>query len=177
MNPLLRRYSSTILRSSVGAPARHRVPTPSVVSVVAAGALLSSAGAVWFVQSEVGDLEGFQRACRFYSVAIPAYSKYRYLQAFQNSGSDEDEETWRQLHVAESKKGLDTILELRGFYIKNGQMCASNIGNAFPKVWQNTMSVLQDRVPPRPFSVVREVVEGKEGEYTFDVGGVSCPSN
>jgi len=44
-------------------------------------------------------------------------------------------------------------------------MCASNIGDAFPPIWQDTMSVLQDEVPPQPFSVVKSVVES---ELDFD---------
>jgi predicted unusual protein kinase regulating ubiquinone biosynthesis (AarF/ABC1/UbiB family) len=33
-------------------------------------------------------------------------------------------------------------------------MAASNIGNGFPKIWQETMSVLQDECPSKPFDVV-----------------------
>ena len=111
------------------------------------------------VKEEVGNLEGLTRSLTFYSVGIPAYLKYEYYYRFLNSGSEEHEAEWRNLHASESKKGLDTILKLRGFYIKNGQMCASNIGNAFPKIWQDTMSVLQDGVPPRSYETVKEVIE------------------
>ena len=47
-------------------------------------------------------------------------------------------------------------------------MCASNIGNAFPPIWQDTMSVLQDHVPPQDFSVIRQVIESElDFENTF----------
>ena len=44
-------------------------------------------------------------------------------------------------------------------------MCSANIGNAFPPVWQDTMSVLQDQVPPQPFHIVEEIVKS---ELDFD---------
>ncbi|EED95588.1 predicted protein [Thalassiosira pseudonana CCMP1335] len=77
---------------------------------------------------------------------------------------DSPDEVWDQLHEATSKNGLDKILELQGFYIKSGQMCAANIGNAFPKIWQDTMSVLQDECPAEPFEVVKGIVEGEYGK-------------
>ena len=38
-------------------------------------------------------------------------------------------------------------------------MAASNIGNAFPKIWQHTLSVLQDQCPHKEFAVVRSIIE------------------
>lgn len=43
-------------------------------------------------------------------------------------------------------------------------MCAANIGNAFPKIWQETMSVLQDGCPAKEFSVVKSTVEQEMGK-------------
>mmetsp|Transcript_34574 Transcript_34574/g.42285 ORF Transcript_34574/g.42285 Transcript_34574/m.42285 type:complete len:493 (-) Transcript_34574:134-1612(-) len=84
---------------------------------------------------------------------------------FRNAPDDE----WDDLHADTSRKGLNKILELRGFYIKSGQLCAANIGNAFPKVWQDTMSVLQDECPPKDFSVVKRVIESEMGRPLNDV--------
>lgn len=53
-------------------------------------------------------------------------------------------EVWDKLHEETSKAGLDKIMELQGFYVKSGQMCAANIGNAFPPIWQDTMVSLFD---------------------------------
>jgi hypothetical protein len=47
------------------------------------------------------------------------------------------------LHDEWAPKALNKILELRGFYIKTGQMAASNVGNAFPDKWVRTMEVSQ----------------------------------
>lgn len=48
-------------------------------------------------------------------------------------------------------------------------MCAANIGNAFPKIWQDTMSVLQDECPSQPFEVVKSIVESEYGKSIHDV--------
>lgn len=48
-------------------------------------------------------------------------------------------------------------------------MCAANIGNAFPQVWQDTMSVLQDDCPAQPFNVVKSIVESEYGKRMSDI--------
>eukprot|EP00984_Skeletonema_dohrnii_P026132 scaffold15425_cov141-Skeletonema_dohrnii-CCMP3373.AAC.5 len=79
------------------------------------------------------------------------------------------DEVWDELHEETSKAGLDKIMELQGFYVKSGQMAAANIGNAFPKIWQDTMSVLQDECPSEPFEVVKSIVESEYGCDLHDV--------
>ena len=48
-------------------------------------------------------------------------------------------------------------------------MCAANIGNAFPKIWQDTMSVLQDECPSQPFEVVKSIVESEYGKDIHEI--------
>ena len=71
------------------------------------------------------------------------------------------DEVWDELDNETSKVALEKILELEGFYYKAGQLCASNFGDAFPEIWRDTMSVLQDQVPPQPFQVVRKIMESE----------------
>jgi hypothetical protein len=89
---------------------------------------VSAAYLVGHLQEELGGLEGIERSLSFYSVAIPRYIEYRMMQWTDSNGDKNDE--WEELHRRASKQGLDKIMELRGFYIKTGQMAASNIGNA-----------------------------------------------
>jgi aarF domain-containing kinase len=79
------------------------------------------------------------------------------------------DEVWDELHKETSLAGLNKILELQGFYVKSGQMCAANIGNAFPKIWQDTMSVLQDECPSEPFEVVKGIVESEFNKDLYDI--------
>jgi len=116
------------------------------------------------LNDHVGGREGLVRTVSFYSLAIPKYIEYR-MHMLMNSPDD----VWDKLHEETSKAGLDKIMELQGFYIKSGQMCAANIGNAFPKIWQDTMSVLQDECPSQPYEVVKSIVESEYGKSIHDV--------
>jgi len=40
----------------------------------------------------------------------------------------------------------------------SGQLAAANVGNAFPEIWQDTMSVFQDKVPHYDFKTVKGIV-------------------
>ena len=82
---------------------------------------------------------------------------------------DSPDATWESLHKETSARGLEKILELQGFYIKSGQMCAANIGNAFPPVWVDTMSILQDECPAEDFDVIRSIVEKEYGRKLTEV--------
>lgn len=97
-----------------------------------------------------GTLEGLQRSIIFYSFGIPKYILYRYYMYMKPN----NDTFWDQLNSATSSEGLDIILKLQGFYIKCGQLCASNIGNSFPIIWQNTMSILQDQCPYQDYNNV-----------------------
>jgi predicted unusual protein kinase regulating ubiquinone biosynthesis (AarF/ABC1/UbiB family) len=74
-------------------------------------------------------------------------------------------DVWDKLDEETAATALDLAYELEGFYYKGGQMVAANMGDAFPKIWQDTMSVLQDQVPPQEFSVIKKIVES---ELDFD---------
>jgi aarF domain-containing kinase len=141
---------------------------------IAAAAALGVGGAsatayvVHYVHDHFGGTEGLNRAFHFYSLAIPKYAVYRYHQ-WRGSPSS----VWEELDRETSKQGLECILQLKGFYIKCGQMAASNIGDAFPVVWQETMSVLQDQVPPEDYEsvilpILNQELDFEETFLTFD---------
>lgn len=120
---------------------------------------VATAAAAKVMHDEVGGMEALKRTINFYSLAIPKYIEYRTHMLLRSS-----DEKWEELDRETSQKGLEKILELRGFYIKSGQMCAANIGNAFPRIWQETMSVLQDQCPSKPFDVVKSIIETEYGK-------------
>lgn len=123
---------------------------------VVGGLAITVAGGLKYAHDHFGGLEGLERSAAFYSLAIPYYIQYRMHQY-----KDPPEEKWDELHQEASQDALDIMLRLKGFYIKSGQMCAANIGNAFPRIWQDTMSVLQDEVPAKDFEIVKQVVESE----------------
>eukprot|EP00527_Entomoneis_sp_CCMP2396_P006394 CAMPEP_0198155298 /NCGR_PEP_ID=MMETSP1443-20131203/69064_1 /TAXON_ID=186043 /ORGANISM="Entomoneis sp., Strain CCMP2396" /LENGTH=608 /DNA_ID=CAMNT_0043822045 /DNA_START=84 /DNA_END=1910 /DNA_ORIENTATION=- len=130
---------------------------------VIGGLVITVAGGVKWLHDHLGGTEGFQRSASFYSKAIPRYLMYRYHMVM-----DSPNEVWEELDKETSKIALEKMLELEGFYYKAGQMCASNLGDAFPQIWRDTMSVLQDQVPPQPFDVVKKTIESEmDFEKTF----------
>mmetsp|Transcript_12349 Transcript_12349/g.18653 ORF Transcript_12349/g.18653 Transcript_12349/m.18653 type:complete len:579 (+) Transcript_12349:44-1780(+) len=131
---------------------------------LASGTILTTAAAITYINNHVGGSDGLVRTVSFYSLAIPKYIQYRAHMIMQSP-----DEVWDELHEETSKAGLDKIMELQGFYVKSGQMAAANIGNAFPKIWQDTMSVLQDECPSEPFEVVKSIVESEYGCDLHDV--------
>ncbi|MDB4977416.1 MAG: Ubiquinone biosynthesis monooxygenase UbiB [Myxococcaceae bacterium] len=58
---------------------------------------------------------------------------------------------------------LDAMLSLRGVYIKLGQVL-SIMGGFLPRVYIKKLSVLQDKVPPHPYSEVEAVFRAQFGK-------------
>lgn len=120
---------------------------------VVGGLVMTTVGTLRYTYDQVGSLEGLQRSCNFYSFAIPKYVEYRY-----HMWKKSPQSVWDDLDKATSARALAKILQLQGFFCKCGQMCASNVGDAFPVIWQDTMAVLQDQVPPQTFETVKAIV-------------------
>ncbi|GMH61085.1 hypothetical protein TrST_g378 [Triparma strigata] len=132
---------------------------------IAFGAVLSSYLGFQHLKSELGGTTlGLSRSLSFYSLAIPTYFRYKYLQSFEPTSQP----LWDALDTEASQRGLEKILDLRGFYVKTGQMAATNIGGAFPRIWSDTMSVLQDGVPPKPSNTVMQTIK-KDGFNLKDI--------
>lgn len=135
--------------------------------IAAAGITATTAAIIKTVHDEVGGTDGLKRSVAFYSLAIPGFLKYK-----MHMMLDSPDEAFDKLNDYYSQKGLEKILELGGFYTKTGQMAAANVGDAFPKIWQERMSILQDQCPSKPFEVVKQIVEedfgGKALEEVFD---------
>jgi ubiquinone biosynthesis protein len=71
----------------------------------------------------------------------------------------------RGLRVDErnAQRLLDAMLSLRGVYIKLGQVL-SIMGGFLPRVYIKKLSVLQDKVPPHPYSEVEQVFRDSFGK-------------
>ncbi|MCB9332066.1 MAG: AarF/ABC1/UbiB kinase family protein [Lewinellaceae bacterium] len=73
------------------------------------------------------------------------------------------------LHIRNAERVKKAILQLNGLFIKIGQML-SILSNFLPEAFQKPLEELQDRIPPRPYSEVRERLEqefGKAPEQCF----------
>lgn len=143
-----------------GGTKRDEIGEFSILYPIVGGFIVAIGGGIKYVHDHVEGTEGLQRSLSFYKFAIPKYVQYRWHMFLQSP-----DEVWNQLDKETAATALDVAYELEGFYIKGGQMVAANIGNAFPKIWQDTMTVLQDQVPPQKFSVIKEIVSS---ELDFD---------
>lgn len=150
-----RRFSSSVAIKSQSIP--FHLP-------LLGGLAVTIAGGFTYLNDLFGGTEGLQRAGSFYTLAIPKYAEYRYHQFCQSP-----QHVWDKLDKTTAHQALRKMLELKGFYIKTGQICAANIGNAFPKYWQQTLSVLQDQCPFKEFDVVRDIVESEYGKKLEEV--------
>jgi ubiquinone biosynthesis protein len=58
------------------------------------------------------------------------------------------------LHVRNAERVRDAILQLKGLFVKLGQML-SILSNFLPEAFQKPLEALQDQMPPRPFPSVQ----------------------
>jgi ubiquinone biosynthesis protein len=75
-----------------------------------------------------------------------------------------------KLHIRNAERVRDAILELKGLFIKLGQIL-SILSNFLPEAFQKPLEALQDQIPPRPFETVRARILkelGKPLEELFD---------
>jgi ubiquinone biosynthesis protein len=103
------------------------------------------------------------RALVLGTVAADLYLGYTALRErarwFPSLVSHED---WELLHRCGSGRTLDAAEALGGVLIKAGQF-ASTRPDLLPPAYTTTLSSLQDRVPPQPYTVVREALARELG--------------
>jgi aarF domain-containing kinase len=106
------------------------------------------------------------RSLIFWTRAAPVLAHYRAASAWSvvaQTPRDEYERELNAMHDRYADQILDTILELRGFYIKIGQVLATR-ADMLPPVWIERMKTLEDAVPARSFDAVRATIERELGD-------------
>lgn len=142
----------------------HRVAAPASI-------LAGSAGLYKWAQSELGE-DAIERTLSFYRVAMPALAEYKLFewrcaqQMFPLTPAEQDA-GFEALHEKWAPRFRDKYLELRGFYLKQGQGIANNVADLFPAKWQQEMRPTMDRVPHHSYAAVRSIVEHELG-WVFD---------
>lgn len=159
-----RRFASSSKKQTAPPPKAKDDNRISPWYPIVGGLVITIAGGIKYCHDLFGGLEGLERSAAFYSLAIPRYVQYRFHMV-----KESPDEVWDSLHTETSQDALDIMLKLKGFYIKSGQICASNLGDAFPEIWIDTLSVLQDQVPAKEFGVVKDIIESEYGKPLSDV--------
>ncbi len=72
------------------------------------------------------------------------------------------------LHIRNAERVRDAILELKGLFIKLGQIL-SILANFLPEAFKQPLESLQDQIPPRPMSSVRARILRELGKPIEDI--------
>lgn len=120
--------------------------------------------------SRISDAAGVVRAARFWGGALPIYMDYRRMQRdLQRDGNLSEADRaryWTRAHEKYAPRVLKLLVDLRGFYVKIGQV-ASSVPDMFPGPYIDQMRQLQGEHPDllaRPISEVQAIIRGDLGE-------------
>ncbi|KAA8496095.1 Uncharacterized protein FVE85_2250 [Porphyridium purpureum] len=136
----------------------------------AAGSEIASPGQAVVMPKPLTSYERIKRSVTFWSRVVPILLKYRQTKRRIESSStylskQEREEIWNQTHEWGSDELINVIQELKGFYVKSGQVISSRV-DLFPEPYIRKLSVLQDSIEPIDTAIVKEIVRQEllEGE-------------
>jgi len=105
-----------------------------------------------------------ERARRFSSVVALAariYAGYKSTQLWTRYISDANKgELYRRQDLRSARALYSTAINLEGLLIKASQFIATR-ADLLPDEWVSTLAGLHDRVPPRPFAMIKHRVEGE----------------
>jgi predicted unusual protein kinase regulating ubiquinone biosynthesis (AarF/ABC1/UbiB family) len=104
--------------------------------------------------------EGVWRTIRVLSSLIPMAVDYWWLSYLVRGMPDEARRrAFDEYHQQWCDEPLRVCLDLRGFYVKVGQLCAGFPGDGLPLPYKESLKVLQEHVPPQPFARIKAIVE------------------
>eukprot|EP00039_Didymoeca_costata_P020782 m.342407 g.342407 ORF g.342407 m.342407 type:complete len:576 (-) comp21351_c0_seq1:128-1855(-) len=117
---------------------------------------------------------GFQREVAFWGRAAPIVAHYFFAVSsfspfvyFTNRTPKERTTKINELNAKYASSVLDIILDLKGLYIKLGQVCSVQ-AEFVPKEFRKELRVLQSEVPGRPFEEIGPVIEAELGGEISD---------
>ena len=98
------------------------------------------------------------RAVTFWSKVVPILAAYKAVEVTGKDLSEKElEAKYQEVHEWGSERLENTIKELKGFYVKTGQVISTRV-DLFPEQYTSRLQSLQDDLDPMPASVVREVI-------------------
>ena len=105
-----------------------------------------------------------RRSTRFARDATLIYAGYKWTQRRSRGLSAEQRDRlYDRQHVRAAKRLYRLAVDLKGMNIKTGQFIGTRADLA-PPAYVEWLGKLQDQVPPRPFALVRRIVEQELGE-------------
>lgn len=93
------------------------------------------------------------RALKFWSQVVPILGAYKAAEL-----SDAPESKYQELHEWGSERLENAIMDLKGFYVKTGQVISTRV-DLFPEQYTTRLASLQDDLDAMPVEIVKAVVE------------------
>ena len=115
---------------------------------------------------ELNVLERVSRAINFYKAAIPVFLSYQLLdtrlqfqreQLNENITKEEEEKQFDKLHEWGSEIITEKIKELKGFYVKTGQIISTRV-DIFPQQYTSKLAIMQDALDPLDGEEIKQIV-------------------
>ncbi|CAN8073131.1 unnamed protein product [Agarophyton chilense] len=85
------------------------------------------------------------------------YKKTQISLRIQNASAEKRTKTWNKRHEWGADKVYKLCVDLRGFYLKDGQFLGAR-SDLVPMAWCDSLRRLQDRVPPVAFSQIQNTI-------------------
>ncbi|KAJ1427003.1 ABC1 family-domain-containing protein [Ochromonadaceae sp. CCMP2298] len=98
-------------------------------------------------------LERLGRALSFYSAAVPVFASYK----GEELSDTYVEERFDELHEWGSEVITEKIKDLKGFYVKTGQIISTRV-DIFPPQYTSKLAITQDKLDPIPAHIIKDVV-------------------
>ncbi|KAH9259446.1 hypothetical protein BASA81_002489 [Batrachochytrium salamandrivorans] len=134
-----------------------------------AGALLGSGLVLAAGAYKVNSDEGLQRAVKFYRVVTVPFLKYRFYDWYTKDWVPARRSEWfKAMHREYSPLVVQTVMEMKGFYIKLGQMMGGFDG-LLPDEYVSALKVFQNDCPTRPVKQVMRTIEQELGRPFSEV--------
>lgn len=110
-----------------------------------------------------------RRSARVLRTGTRIYLRYKLVERrVRGKPAATADRMWERAHEQSAEEIYQLAVELKGLFIKVGQFAGTRADIA-PEPYVRSLSRLQDRVPPRPFGVIRETIERELGREVPDV--------
>ena len=146
---------------SVSAKAEHALavssrPVKACAAMLGGGLVIAGSVAAYAIIDP-----GFGRSVTFWRKAFPIYAHYRAVEWMYSEHSDYDDKLLA-LHRRYADRTLAIILEMRGFYVKIGQL-GSQRDDFVHEEYLVRLRRLQNDVPPKDVAYVKELIVAEMG--------------
>lgn len=141
-------------RARVGTGLALGTPLALAVAGVGGGCLLSP---------------GFRRQVKFWSRVVPGLAAYKWAGwRYADASDDEQAAIYQTLHQRFAPVALDLIIDLRGLFVKFGQVCSVR-PELVPLAYRDAFRTLQSDVPSEPLHIVQGIIEAELGQPLADI--------